>query len=156
MAVLLWRRSIEQVREQAHTGWVPWLAAAWYLGCMLGLTHPWVSGVQGSWRWLGLVVAWAAMGSLWPSCAPWPSNNVKVGLQSKLRLHPLRASPGGPTGGGLGPREEQNSCLGWIYSICLQIAMEETVPKRHLWPRRFCSKCYRHHIIIRYWSRADI
>lgn len=59
VAVLLWRGK-EQVWEKAHTA----SPGSPLPGCVLGAMHPGVSWVQGSWQWLRLVAAWAAMGPM--------------------------------------------------------------------------------------------
>lgn len=85
-----------------------------------------------------LEVAWAALHPLCPSCAAWAPSSAGMGLWSLWAASHCTHVQHGES---LGPREMQNSHTGWVYSNYLQIVMEETAPKWHLWPLCF-FKCY--------------
>lgn len=86
-----------------------------------------------------LEVAWAALHPLCPSCAPWAPSSAGMGLWSLWAASHCTPVQHGES---LGPREVQNPHTGRVYSNYLQIVMEDTAPKWHLWPLWFCSKCY--------------
>lgn len=131
--MILWRGE-KQVWELSHTSQVLQLAAALSWPCA-GLSTVLGELGSGQWRWLRLLCTLCALCVLHghPAVPGWVCR-----AWGQAHTAPLGASLGGSHGRKPWAQELQNSYTAWVYSGYLQIALQESAPKSHLWPLWFC------------------